>query len=55
MQKKVVIHSAIHRQFGRQHWQMIQQTLLHWKDNLDQVQTSLKQLDMLHAAQIGAQ
>lgn len=55
MQKKVVIHSCIHRQFGRQHWQMIQQSLIQWKDNLDLVETSLKQLDMLHAAQIGAQ
>jgi hypothetical protein len=51
MQKKVVIHSSIHRQFGRQHWQMIQQSLVQWKDNLDLVHSSLKQLDMLHAAQ----
>ena len=51
MQKKVVIHSSIHRQFGRQHWQMIQQSLVQWKDNLDLVHNSLKQLDMLHAAQ----
>ena len=55
MQKKVVIHSSIHRQFGRQHWQMIQQSLVQWKENLDLVHNSLKQLDMLHAAQIGAQ
>ncbi|VDI47041.1 translation initiation factor 3 subunit M [Mytilus galloprovincialis] len=55
MQKKVVIHSSIHRQFGRQHWQMIQQSLLHWRDNLDTVQTSLKQLDMLRTQQVGAQ
>lgn len=54
LQKKVIIMSTIHRTFGRQQWQVLRQTLMQWRENLSQVQTSLQQLDMIQQSQAQA-
>ena len=54
LQKKVIIMSTIHRTFGRQQWQVLRQTLMQWRENLSQVQTSLQQLDIIQQSQAQA-
>ncbi|KAJ8299307.1 hypothetical protein KUTeg_023367 [Tegillarca granosa] len=49
MQKKVLINSTIHRTFGKSQWQMLRQHLLQWRDNLQTVQDSLGQLDIMQS------
>ncbi|KAL4224689.1 Eukaryotic translation initiation factor 3 subunit M [Mactra antiquata] len=51
LQKKVVITSTTHRTFGRQHWQLLHQNLIRWQQNLSNVQTSLRALEIMQAQQ----
>ncbi|KAK3102842.1 hypothetical protein FSP39_014346 [Pinctada imbricata] len=47
MQRKIIIHSTIHRTYGRQQWQLLRQQLVQWRERLAQVQTGLQQLDII--------
>lgn len=51
LQKKVVITTTTHRTFGRQHWQLLHQKLVKWQQNLSNVQTSLRALEIMQQAQ----
>lgn len=51
LQKKVIITSTTHRTFGRQHWQLLHQNLVRWQQNLANVQTNLRALEIMQAQQ----
>ena len=51
LQKKVIITSTTHRTFSRQHWQLLHQNLVRWQQNLANVQTNLRALEMMQAQQ----
>ena len=51
MQRRVIITSTTHRTFTRQHWQLLHQNLRRWQQNLNNVQTNLRALEIMQAQQ----
>ncbi|KAH3876926.1 eukaryotic translation initiation factor 3 subunit M-like [Dreissena polymorpha] len=47
LQHKVIITATMHRTFGRQHWQLLHQNLQRWQQNLSNVQTNLRALEIM--------
>ncbi|XP_059482358.1 eukaryotic translation initiation factor 3 subunit M [Neocloeon triangulifer] len=49
--KKVYVSSTMHRTFGRQQWQQLNDLLLSWKSNLHMIQDNMKQVVVAQAEQ----
>jgi len=49
--KKVYVSSTMHRTFGRQQWQQLNDLLIAWKSNLHTIQDSMKQVVIAQSEQ----